>query len=158
MPDINSGTPTRWENGGAIKIDTGTSYAILMVQSGSVSFQTGLKAREPWDDRGVFAGVLEGDERLSTVELEVKCAAASFDATNVVKLARSTSSSGAITLYDVVIDIPDYRGGGGKRITFNECFLPEGEQWKAAGPGAAPDTIKFTFKSLDAEPVETDYT
>lgn len=159
MADINSGQPVRWENGGAIKIDTGTSYAALHAEAGTLRFQPGLKQREAMTDRGAYTGVvLEGDERMSRIEITAKCTATSFDATNLVKLARSSSSSGAITKFILVVDIPDYRGGGGKRITFNDCFMPDGEQYQAAGAGATADTIALVFMSLDSEPTETDYT
>lgn len=156
MADINAGQPLRFENGGALKIGTDT---VLLVESGTLSFTPGLVETHAVMDRGVFTGdVLDGDERPSTIEFSGKVSATTFDSSELVAALRGVSSGGARTLYNVIVDLPDSRGAGGRRITFADCYMETGYQYQAAGPGATPDSLRFQIRSLSTEPTYADYT
>lgn len=157
MPDINAGTPYRFEEAGDLKIYNvagSTAYSVLDLQPGSLVVTPGLIATSAIMDRGRYTGVvLAGDARMSRIDFTARLKKSGLTtATDLLALLKPAASAGALQLFDVEWDYPDGRGAtAGTRGTLQNCFLQDPERYQHSGPGADPDLIAVSLMSLDHE-------
>jgi hypothetical protein len=153
MPDINTGTPLRWENAGLVKIGSGP-YTPLWIEAGSLKFKRGIRKPIQLMDRGaVKSTVLAGDEQVSTIEFAVKPTKLGMTGgTDLLTVLRPADSAGLKTTYSVVVDIPDGDGSStGTRVTFTNCYLAEDPEYQARA-GENPDVLNIKLVSANNAP------
>lgn len=154
MPDVNAGTPRRFEAGGVITLTDGaTVYTIKNTQPGTLRIAPGMTERLNYTDRGVQQTPLEGDDQLT--EIDIDCKVASLDSDNLYQLASAAGSSGLVKLYDLDIQIEDYRGASaGDEISGLEVWFREPPVIQA---GADFDTISLRLASAAKVPAFGSY-
>lgn len=152
MANTNTGDSMRFENGGTLRVIIGaTPYEFLLVESGSVRWQPGLRDKLPIMDRGVFTGqVKELDERVSVIDFSLRVGATTF--ATLLDLLTPASVSGNATKYTIEIEYaPDNGVNTTQGVRFEDCFMPDGAPYQTGG-GGAMDTVSFTLNSLKPKP------
>jgi len=147
MADINAGQHLRFENGGTITIAGDT---LLNIVEGSLKWRSpGYETIEPMD-RGVMLDPLEGNERPTEIELDVRLTSGS--AADLIGALTGAGTAGVKKTATIVATIFDNRGATtGDSWTFASCYLPEGYEYSAAS-GADTDRLSLRFKAKDLEP------
>jgi len=156
MANTNTGAPLRLENGGIVRaiIDpdgTPVEHEFLLLEAGSVSIQEGLSERIPIMDRGAFTGdVLEGDERVSVINLANAMGRTTFD--TFLALTTPASANGLITKFNLEIEWAPGKGSSTTEgMRFTRCYQPEGNNIQTGGAGQSKDQVSRVIHSLDAE-------
>lgn len=155
MPDINpssaNGQIAVFENGGTLTIkDGGTSYNVLHIVKGTLSYEPGGYERNIVMDRGVIKKSLQLDEQTTKVSLSV-LHTTSVAAGEIINLSKASPVNGFEKEYVVEVFIPDYRGAAtGKKITFgraifNPCKFSAGDRF---------DKLDLEFIDLEPSPTE----
>lgn len=153
MADTNTGTAIRWENGGVLRVINGaTESEILLVEAGTISWQSGLREGIVITDRSDLVSVKSGDERPSTISFDAKVGNTTFS-TVLGSLLKPADAAGQKTLVTIEIEYSVASGTNTSLgVRFADCWLPDGETYNAGGPGSV-DTVSFTANSLKTQPV-----
>ena len=151
MANINSNPVFRFENGGTLELTVGgTTYTILNIKDGSLSFQPGMYERVNYKDRGVNQTPLEGDEMLGELECTIRCGAKQ-GADSLYAQLMTAGSSGLAKLFTILVaKWPAYRGAStGESATFSNPWLAEPPKFTAASGGQGLDELSFkmSFKT-----------
>ena len=156
MANTNNGSALRWENGGVLRVikdpgGTPAPYEFLLVDKGSINYQPGLRERILIQDRGEFTGqVKAGDERVSVISFGTGLGITDFD--TFLELMTDDPVNGDIPLFTLEIEFAADNGiDTAEGVRFNDCFLPDGPQFQAAG-GNDRASGTFTVNALDSTP------
>lgn len=155
--NINDGTTHRLKEG-QIEISGATDqYIILQRVYGTLRIVEGGNELIPISDGANLdpANIRQGDQRPTTVELQVRLAAGSLTGTADLRdLVEQTFTNGLAVPFEMIIEIPNSPGAtSGTRITLAECVLDTGGLTIEEADGA--DTDKISMRITDYEPKPT---
>lgn len=151
MANVNDGTPMRFMNGGQMGIGTAGSATVILNwqdpglirlvpgHTEGIPFKSGASLASP-------AGVLDGDDRPTMIDIDVRYA--SSTAVNELRaLLVPAATSGVKTFFTFILRIPRYKGATGSNTAeqwaFNRCWLPEPP---VIAGGKEFDTLKATIQ------------
>lgn len=149
MADINTGNPTRFEQGGVLTIIDGSDgeHTVLWIVAGSLSIQEGSTSDIVLRDRGTNLSVKAGDEQVSTISFSVSDA----DFESLLDELRPAAVAGMKTDFAVLIELAPGKGETAtKEIYFDKCYLQGQPQFQAASDDN-PDRWSINLMSLQPE-------
>ena len=163
MPDINSGLPLKFENGGTVElydVAGSTAYNVLLIEPGTVRWKPGFNQKIVYKDRGTLATTpLVGSEMPGMLSFTARMTKNGLTgATDLFTVARPGDTSGYARVIKIVFKVPGFRGAStGSRATLENCFMPEPPEYTASGEGEDFDTMAFEFTCLDSSVVIDTY-
>lgn len=155
MANINTAKPIPFESGGIFTLTSGaTDYVFFNINPGTLRFVPGGYQPLNYTDRGVQQSPLEGDERLSRIEVDIKLTTLAASQAYQLLTARDTTT-GLMKQHTVKIQWPTVKGGAtGHQVTATRCYCPTLPTIEA---GTEFDTMKIVLESLDALPAPATY-
>jgi hypothetical protein len=156
MANINTGAPIRFENGGVVKVG-GSSDVVLNIVAGTLNWKVMGREVIAHKDRGTLGSLVAGDQRPCEVSLDVYYTANYETSGSLLLLVEQTISSGVVSTFDIVVDMPDNLGASsGTRWTFGECYLPDGYEVQTS-EGATFDRLILRCLDNELEPTIANY-
>ena len=154
MANTNDAQTRRFNNGGIITITplSGSAYIVIYVKDGELEWNVPGKTPIPVMDRGDFKHVLAGSKRPITGKFAIAYTSIA-GATDVWTLLATDPSTGLKKQFSMEIKIFTADGAATyDKITFANCFLPDGFQYKADGGDQGPDVITLPFQDQENAP------